>query len=171
MVEYKQSDRSLQVSTPLADDVLLVTGFHGTEQISHLYSFEVKLVAANSITIDFSKLVGNDITLSIATPGEDEAADWRYISGICASFSQGDRNEEFTSYYAEVVPRIWLLTRQVRSRIFQQKAVPDILEKLFEGFDCDYRLRTPLPAFRSSFRSGLGEKHQNPSSRGSRTPW
>ena len=141
MVEYKQSDRSLQVSTPLAENVLLVTGFHGTEQVSHLYSFEVKLIATNSTTIDFSKLVGNDITLSIATPGEDGAADWRYISGICACFSQGDRNEEFTSYYAEVVPKVWLLTRQVRSRIFQQKSVPDILKKVLEGFDCDYQLR------------------------------
>src|SRR5262245_8780152 len=135
MSEYKQSDRSLQVSTPLTDDVLLVTGFRGTEQISHLYSFEVKLVATNSTTVDFSKLVGNDMTLSIVTPAEGGATDRRYISGICASFSQGDRNEEFTSYCAEVVPKVWLLTRRVRSRIFQQKSVPDILKKVLEGFD------------------------------------
>src|SRR3981081_2358619 len=141
MTEYKQSNRSLQVSTPFADNVLLVTGFHGSEQVSHLFSFEMKLVAAHSTTIDFSEIVGNDITLGIATPGEGEATDWRYISGICACFSQGDRNEEFTSYYAEVVPKVWLLTRLIQSRIFQQKSVPDILKKVLKGFDCDFQLR------------------------------
>src|SRR6266403_1522520 len=141
MTEYSQKNRSLQVTTPLGDNLLLVTGFHGTEQLSHLFSFELKLVAANSTTIDFSKLVGNDITLGITTPGEGGATDWRYISGICACFSQGDRNEDFTSYYAEVVPKVWLLTRRVQSRIFQQKSVPDILKEVLKGFDCDFQLR------------------------------
>ena len=124
MPEYTQRNRSLQVTTPLGDNVLLVIGFHGTEQISHLSSFELSLIAANSTTIDFSKLMGNEITLSVAIPGEGGATDWRYISGICACFSQGNRNEEFTSYYAEVVPKVWLLTRRAQCRIFQQKSVP-----------------------------------------------
>jgi type VI secretion system secreted protein VgrG len=119
----------------------LVTGFHGSEQISHLFSFELSLIAPNTTTIDFSKLMGNDITLSVATPGEDEATDWRYISGICASFTQGNRNEEFTSYYAEVVPKVWLLTCRTQCRIFQQKSVPDILKEVLKGFDCDFQLR------------------------------
>src|SRR5271165_931505 len=117
MAEYTQKNRSLQVTTPLGDNVLLVTGFHGTEQISHLFSFELSLIAPNSTTIDFSKLMGNDITLSVATPGEGGATDWRYIDGICARFSQGNRNEEFTSYYAEVVPKVWLLTCRAQCRI------------------------------------------------------
>jgi len=141
MPEYTQRNRSLQVTTPLGDNVLLVIGFHGTEQISHLYSFELSLIAANSTTIDFSKLMGNEITLSVAIPGEGGATDWRYISGICACFSQGNRNEEFTSYYAEVVPKVWLLTRRAQCRIFQQKSVPDILKEVLNGFDCDFRLR------------------------------
>jgi type VI secretion system secreted protein VgrG len=66
--------------------------------------------------------------------------DWRFLSGICARFSQGDRNQEFTSYYAEVVPKVWLLTRRAQSRIFQQKSVPDILKEVFQGFDCDFQL-------------------------------
>ena len=140
MAEYTQKNRSLQVTTPLGDNVLLVTGFHGTEQISHLFSFELSLIAPNSTTIDFSKLMGNDITLSVATPGEGGATDWRYIDGICACFSQGNRNEEFTSYYAEVVPKVWLLTCRAQCRIFQQKSVPDILKEVLNGFDCDFQL-------------------------------
>ena len=141
MVTYSQANRSLQVNTPLGENILLVTGFRGTEEISHLFSVEVKLIADNSTTIDFSKLVGNDLTVSIATPGKNGDAEWRYFNGICASFSQGDRNEDFTSYNAEVVPKVWLLTRRAQSRIFQQKSVPDILKEVLKGFDTDFQLR------------------------------
>ena len=139
-MEYSQSTRPLQVDTPLGKDTLLVTGFRGNEQLSQLFSFQLNLIAENSNAIDFSKLIGNDITLSVATMGEFEETEWRYINGICARFAQGNRNEEFTSFYAEVVPKVWLLTRQFRSRIFQQKSVPDILKEVLKGFDCDYQL-------------------------------
>jgi type VI secretion system secreted protein VgrG len=141
MPTYSQTNRSLQVTTPLGDNTLFVTGFHGTEQISHLFSFEVTLIADNATIVDFSELVGHDITVSVATFAKGGDADWRYISGICACFSQGDRNEDFTSYYAEVVPKVWLLTRRAQCRIFQQKSVPDILKKVLEGFDTDFQLR------------------------------
>src|SRR5262249_49162859 len=36
---------------------------------------------------------------------------------------------------AEVVPKVWLLTRTVRSRVFQQKTVPQILSQVFQGYD------------------------------------
>jgi type VI secretion system secreted protein VgrG len=141
MPPYTQTNRPLQVTTPLGDNVLLVTGFRGSEELSNLFSFEFTLIAENSTTIDFSKLVGNGIALSVATLGEGGATEWRYINGICARFSQGNRNEEFTSYYAEVVPQVWLLTRRFQSRIFQQKSVPDILKEVLQGFDCDFQLR------------------------------
>ena len=112
MQKYLQKNRPLQVTTSLGEDTLLVTGFRGTEQLSHLFTFELSLIADNSTAIDFSQLVGNDISLGVATPSAGGTSDWRYISGICASFSQGNRNEEFTSYYAEVVPKVWLLTRR-----------------------------------------------------------
>jgi type VI secretion system secreted protein VgrG len=136
-----QANRLLQVTTPLGEDKLVVTGFRGTEQISHLFSFELDLIADNSTTIDFSQLVGKEMTLAVATPGEHGSTEWRYINGICPSFSEGDRNQQFTSYFAEVVPKVWLLTRLARSRIFQQKSVPDILKQVFQGFDCDFQLR------------------------------
>jgi type VI secretion system secreted protein VgrG len=141
MPPYTQTNRPLQVTTPLGENVLLVTGFRGSEQLSTLFSFELTLIAENSTTIDFSKLVGNGIALSVATLGEGDATEWRYINGICARFTQGNRNEEFTSYYAEVVPQVWLLTRRFQSRIFQQKSIPDILKKVLQGFDCDFQLR------------------------------
>ncbi|MBV8101762.1 MAG: type VI secretion system tip protein VgrG [Verrucomicrobia bacterium] len=136
-----QKNRLLQVTTPLGEDALVVTGFRGTETISRPFSFELDLVGENSTTVDFNRLIGNPITLAVTTPGNGGSTEWRYVNGICASFSEGDRNLEFTSYFAQVVPKIWLLTHVAQSRIFQQKSVPDILKQVFQGYDCDYQLR------------------------------
>jgi type VI secretion system secreted protein VgrG len=141
MAQFTQTNRLLQVTTPLGADTLLVTAFNANEQISSLFTFDLSLIAENSTQIDFSKIIGNDITLKIATLGAGGVNDWRYANGICSNFSEGDRNERFTSFSAEVVPKVWLLTRRARSRIFQQKSVPDILKVVFQGYDCDFQLR------------------------------
>jgi type VI secretion system secreted protein VgrG len=141
MTQFSQKNRMLRMTTSLGEDTLLVTAFRSTEQLSHLFSCELDLVADNATTIDFNKVVRNQITLEIAIAGRDGFGESRFINGICARFSQGNRNEEFTSYYAEVVPKVWLLTRSFRSRIFQQKSVPDILKAVLEGYDCDFQLR------------------------------
>jgi type VI secretion system secreted protein VgrG len=146
MPTFSQANRALQVTTPLGDDTLVATGFRGSEQISHLFSFELDLLADNSTTVDFNQLIGKQFTLKVATPGQGSDPEWRYVDGICVSFSEGDRDQQFTYYSAELVPRVWLLTRLSRSRIFQQKSVPDILKKLFEGFDCDFQLRSQYEA-------------------------
>ena len=92
-MKYSQSNRPLQVDTPLPNETLLITGFRGSEELSALFSFQLDLIAENSAAIDFSKLIGNDITVSLATLGEAGTTDWRYINGICARFAQGNRNE------------------------------------------------------------------------------
>jgi type VI secretion system secreted protein VgrG len=140
IASLSQANRPLQVTTPLGENALVIKGFRGGEELNNLFSFELELLAMNSIPIDFGKLIGNEMTLKVATPGEGSESQWRYQSGICAAFSQGDRNERFTAFYAQIVPRIWLLTQKVQSRIFQQKSVPDILKEVFEGYDCDYQL-------------------------------
>src|ERR1700687_437954 len=141
MATFTQANRVLQVTTPLGADKLLVTGFRGSEALSSLFFFEMDLIAENSTQIDFSKLVGKEITLKVATPGKGSDPEWRYIDGICAAFSQGDRNERVTRCSAEVVPKVWLLTQQSQSRIFQQKSVPDILKTVLKGLDCDWKLQ------------------------------
>src|SRR6478735_1541189 len=141
MAGYSQKNRPLQVTTPLGVDKLLVTGFRGNEALSSLFFFEMDLIAENLVEIDFGKLVGKEITLKIATPGKGGDPEWRYFDGICAAFSQGDRNETFTRFSAEVVPKVWLLTQQSQSRIFQQKSIPDILKAVLTGIDCDWKLQ------------------------------
>jgi type VI secretion system secreted protein VgrG len=78
------------------------------------------------------------MTISAHQPGETT----RYFHGLCISFSQGARNQRFSSYRAEVVPKVWLLTQTSQSRIFQNKTVPQIIDEVLEGYEVDNEIDT-----------------------------
>jgi len=145
MAQYQQATRQMLVTTPLGKDKLLLAGFEGTEQISGLYGFQLDLVAANSDAgnVKFDKLLGQEITITLVIQDEDpesSSALQRYFSGICRKFSQGARDQDFTYFQAEIVPQLWLTTRTLQSRIFQQISVPDILKKVLGGYKVSYQL-------------------------------
>jgi type VI secretion system secreted protein VgrG len=145
MADYKQANRQMVVSTPLGQDKLLLVGFEGTEQISGLYSFRLDLVAKNSDSADvkFDKLLGQELAVTMWIQNKDPNStepEERYFRGICRQFSQGNRDQEFTYYRAEIVPQFWLTTRTAQSRIFQQISVPDILKKVLSGLKVSYKL-------------------------------
>jgi type VI secretion system secreted protein VgrG len=136
MANYTQETRPMAVTTPLGKDVLLLVGFAGQEAISHLFDFQLDLIAENKTDISFDQLLGQKIAIGLKLPDGKE----RYFSGICSRFSQGQRDETFTHYRMEVVPQFWLLTRRVQSRIFQHMSVPDILKKVLTGLDFAFEL-------------------------------
>ena len=128
----------MTVSTPLGEDKLLLVGFEGTEQISGLFSFRLDLVAtnANAKDVKFEDVLGKEMTVTMLMDGGKP----RYFSGICRRFEQGNRDSDFTTYRAEIVPQFWLTTRTARSRIFQQISVHDILKKVLTGLPLEDKL-------------------------------
>jgi len=136
MPAYKQADRPLLITTPLGPDQLLVTRFGGQEAISQLFKFEVDLLAENEAEIPFDGIAGQSVTIQMRTAGEET----RYFNGLVNRFSQGARDDTFTAYRAEVVPKLWLLTKKIRSRVFQQISVPNILKQVLAGLDVAYDL-------------------------------
>src|SRR5437879_4920333 len=125
MPTYTQTQRPLAVTTPLGKDVLLLTGFRGQEAISQLFSFQLDLLAETGTEIHFDRIVGQNVTVEMRFANEEK----RYFNGLVKRFSQGARDEAFVHYRAELVPKLWLLTKKVRSRIFQHLSVPDILRE------------------------------------------
>jgi len=105
-------------------DVLSVTG---TEGISQLPRFELHLVSEHA-DINFDDVVKKRATLTMEC-GEDKT---RYFHGIISRFAQGDASPHHVEYYAELVPKCWLLTLRLQSRIFQQKDVQEIVQKVLE---------------------------------------
>jgi type VI secretion system secreted protein VgrG len=131
---YIQADRPLKITTPLGADILLITGFQGREEISHLFDFRVDMIADLTNEVRFDGIVGQSVTVQMRLLDGSQ----RYFNGIVKSFIQGGRDETFLRFRAQVVPKFWFLTKKVRSRIFQHITVPDILKQVLTGFDVNY---------------------------------
>ena len=135
-IGFTQTGRALRLDTPLGEDALLLRSISGHEAISQLFRFQLELLSEND-SISFDGIVGKKVTIHLQTLDAERA-----FSGYVSRFSQGGRDERFTYYRAEVVPWLWFLTRKADCKIFQNKAVPDIIKKVFDdlGFT-DYELR------------------------------
>ena len=129
-----QEQRAVEFITPLGDDVLLFSRMTATEELGRLFRFELELLSKDA-NIDFDKLLGQNVTVRLDL-AQDEI---RYFNGFVSRFNQEDSFEEFNVYHMTVYPWLWFLTRTSDCRIFQEKAVPDILKAVFNehGFS-DY---------------------------------
>ena len=139
MSTYTQAHRPLAIKTPLGIDVLLLTGIRGHETISQLFNFQLDLLAKSQNEIRFDRVVGQNVTVEMRLANEEK----RYFNGLVKRFSQGARDEVFVHFRAELVPKLWLLTKKIRSRIFQHLSVPDILRQVLNGLEEE--VNTPSP--------------------------
>lgn len=124
-----QHNRTLQIeSSPLGKDVLLLEAFQGREALSELFTFELELLSEKG-DIDPKRLVGKSLTFSLQLADGGK----RHFNGQVRRFSRGPAmaNSGARHYRAELVPWLWFLTRRSNCRIFSQKSVKDIIEKVF----------------------------------------
>ncbi len=133
---FTQDERAFAVSTPLGKDKLLLAGFKGYESISSLFNFQLDLLAESETEIQFDRILGQTVTVRMQIADDEQ----RYFHGLINRFSQGERDEVFTQYRAELVPDLWLLTKKIRSRIFQHLSVPDILHQVLSAVTATYEL-------------------------------
>jgi type VI secretion system secreted protein VgrG len=136
-VALKQASRLLTLQTPLGDDVLVLTGFSGREELSRLFHYELQMLSHNA-SISASQIVGKNVTFGVKMADDSP----RYFNGFVRRFFAGDEDRQTRrSYRAEVVPWLWFLTRTTDHRIFQNKSVPEIIEQIFKdlGFS-DYTI-------------------------------
>lgn len=138
-----QDNRLMSITTPLGKDYLLLNKFDAEEGLSKLFNIEVELLHEETeaaflpTVVDPASLLGKGVTIHVQAP--DGAT--RFFTGMVNRFSQGNRDVRFSYYHMSVVPHVWLLTQKSQSRIFQQLSVPDILKKVFEGFDTKFELQ------------------------------
>ncbi len=130
-----QTNHLLQISTPLADNELILTSLNGTEAISTLFNFQLEMFS-NNISITPTQLIGKPVSILISkgpTP--------RYFHGIINRFHIGPPTQSFLgrNYRAEIVPWLWFLTRTSDCRIYQNKTAKDIITDVFARFNfADY---------------------------------
>jgi type VI secretion system secreted protein VgrG len=114
------------LTTPLGPDKLLLKGFKGSEGMSRLFRFDLELLSTDP-NIDYTQIIGKSVTIAVTQADGTP----RYFNGIISRFGQAGADETFTSYHAEMVPWLWLLTRTADCRIFQNMTIPDIIKKIF----------------------------------------
>jgi len=136
-VTYTQENRLMAIGTPLAEDAVLLSAFSGDEGISRLFRFDLELLSVSD-SIDFNAIVGQNVTVRLTLASGND----RYFNGFISRFSQGGRDRDLISYYAEMVPWLWFLTRKSDCRIFQKMKVPDIVKQIFDEMNFkDYKLQ------------------------------
>lgn len=144
MAEYTQDGCIVSLKTPLGKDALLLTSFSGHEAISRLYQFDLGMIVPAGSTIDFSKIVGQKVTVSLLQADGKP----RFFNGFVSSFAATGGDHRFTHYRAQVVPWMWMLTREADCRIFQRKTVLEVIEEIFKdsGFnDYSFSLNASYP--------------------------
>src|SRR5947208_12270838 len=124
---FVQGTRAFTLTTPLGADKFILKNFQGEEQISGLFHYRLELLSQDD-AIDFTQIVGKNITITMALPG---GSDTQYVNGVVGRFSQAGKSARFTSYFADVYPWFWLLTMNSGHQIFQNKSVPDIIKQVF----------------------------------------
>lgn len=132
----KQHNRSLHLSTSLGEDALLLASFSGSEEISRLFRYQLELISDDPGIMP-QDVVGTPIGWNI----ELAAGSRRHWNGYVSQLARGDVDREGRrSYRVEVVPWLWFLTQTSDCKIFQEKTVPEILDKVLADFGfADYR--------------------------------
>lgn len=132
MPKFGQKDRLLKFTCqPVGEDVLLAERFSGMEGVSELFRYEIELLAETGKTIDPKKIVGEKACLSILA---DDGGTMRYFNGIVSSFETSGGDDEFHSYRAILVPKLWLLALNTNTRVFQDKTVLDIIKAVLSPY-------------------------------------
>lgn len=128
----------------LPPQTFVVSDFSMTEMLSSPFVLNVGLASADP-AIDFSAVLDEDATLFVWREGVLQ----RSITGMVASFEQGDTGLHQTRYSMVIRPALWRTTLRRNSRIFQQKTIEDIITTLLKEngiTDVAFGLRYPHPA-------------------------
>ena len=104
-----------------------VADFTGVENISTPYRFDITLLSLKP-DIAPEDIIGKPTTLFIFRNDE-----YVPFSGIVNDFQLVDRNVDYCTYSARLVPKLWLLGINQQTKIFQNKDVVTIIKEVLEA--------------------------------------
>ena len=125
----------------LGDEEIHVLSFKGEEHLTRPFLYEIELLSPNR-ELDMTQILNKQATLKI----EREGSDPHEIHGIITCFKQRGQ-EPMTSYYVELVPRIWLLGLARQSAVYQYMTLQDLITQILEQRDATgegYGIEIPL---------------------------
>ncbi|MEJ2610891.1 MAG: type VI secretion system tip protein TssI/VgrG [Candidatus Thiodiazotropha sp.] len=123
---FTQSNRQIQIKTPLGPDELLILRMQAREELGRLFEFTIELLSDNEAIVH-EDLLGKQMTVEMDMVEGSK----RFFNGYVTQFTQIGHIAYFAHYRATLRPWFWFLTRTSDCRIFQNKKVPDIIKELF----------------------------------------
>ncbi len=119
--------RVMEIDTPLGEDVLLFYRMTAREELGRLSEFQIDLLSHRG-DIELDEILAKNVTVKLELPQNKV----RYFNGYVTRFSQSGVHGRYHLYHATVRPWLWFLTRTADCRIFQNMAVPDIIQQVFD---------------------------------------
>jgi type VI secretion system secreted protein VgrG len=116
------------LTTPLPATDLRFESMSHSSGLSVLEEMQLNLLSEKA-DIEPDKLLGQPVDLAVAL--RDEGAK-RHFCGLVTRFGIGRHEGRYFGYQAVVRPWLWFLTRTADCRIFQEMAVPEIVEAVFK---------------------------------------
>lgn len=110
---------------------LIVLAFEADEEVSRPFSVEVTLLVQPNLAVDFAALIGTTAVLSMQVSADNE----RIFHGVVAdvrSWREGADNAS-SRCRLRIVPVLWTLGLNRRSRIFQDLAIPAIVKQVLSA--------------------------------------
>jgi uncharacterized protein involved in type VI secretion and phage assembly len=121
-----------------------VHSFTGKETISSIWSFDLVVTGdAGGDAVEQTAL-GKRATL-LFNVGDAQRAFYGIVASV--RVAQAHQVDHSIKYHVRVVPRLWLLKRKQRTRIFQNMRVPDIVTSVLleAGIDARWQLTRTYP--------------------------
>ncbi len=121
-------DRVIIAHTPLGPESLLFKSLTGTEELSHLYHFDIELLSPYP-DLDLKSLLGQSITIE----SRSNPVAPRYFNGIITKITRHGREKEGDRYHvyrAVLCPDLWLLTQNRDFHIWQEKNITEIISSV-----------------------------------------
>lgn len=116
-----QDARVCRLSTPLPPNTLVLVEFSGAEYVNEITVYTVRALA--EALVDTNELLAKPMQINIVHADETE----RIVHLLCFGARYLGRADDGHLYEFELRPWFWMMNYHVRSRIFHDQTIPDIL--------------------------------------------
>ncbi len=119
------------INSPEHKDLLFYR-MKGHEELGRLFEYEVDLLSEKK-NIPLNKVLGTTMQLELKVLAGERL---RTFAGIVTQFRQlgAYQVDEFYLYRAIIRPKLWLLTRTLKSRIFENCSVENIISNVLQEY-------------------------------------
>lgn len=133
-------DRFIEV-TPLAGNDLFFHAMSGDEEMNRPFQYIVDVLSKGR-DIQLVDALGEKMTVTV----EQSLSGVRCFNGYVTRFTQVGMHGNYYHYRAVLHPWLWFLAHTSDCRIFQNKTVPEIVEKIFRKYpNNDFKLVLEKP--------------------------